>query len=176
MVSILPVQIRRLSACAMGTSPPVALTDRPTIFSWVMHGPEKLMMPGTASTAVDVLDEWMQQCNLKVPDYPALAYDLLPRDGEVKLWNESGRNFFKEKFSNVQQARAAATKYPTASMKHWANYNGSIRSSSGLHLNANYQIWTPVKAQKSHFTRLRPKEIGDFLRVCDILFVGLLEP
>ena len=144
--------------------------------SWVMHGPEKLMCPGAASTQVDALSDWMLQSNLTIPDYPVLAYDLIPLDGDVTQWKAKGRTHFSEKKSNTKQARAAATRYPTASMKHWISYSGCIKCNSGLHLNSNYQVWIPINGQRGHFTIRRTKEIADFLRVCDILFVGLLKP
>ena len=94
-------------------------TDKPTVMSWVTRGPEKLMCPGAASTQVDVLSDWMLQANLTIPDYPILAYDLIPLDGDITQWKAEGRDHFIEKFSNNEQARAAATRYPTASMKQW---------------------------------------------------------
>ena len=66
-------------------------TDKPTLLSWVMHGPEKLMCPGTASAPVDVLCHWMIQASITIPDYSVLAYDLLPLDGEVAQWKTEGR-------------------------------------------------------------------------------------
>ena len=54
------------------------------------------MCPGTVSSIVDVLSEWMIEAGLTIPDYPVLAYDLLPLDGEVSQWRTDGRAHFPE--------------------------------------------------------------------------------
>ena len=47
--------------------------DRPTLLSWVLHGVEKLMCPGTVSSQVDVLSDWMLEAGLALAEYPVLA-------------------------------------------------------------------------------------------------------
>ena len=61
-------------------------------------------------------------------------------------------------------------------MKHWVCHSGAIRGTYGLYLNSNLQIWRPIDGGIDYFIPRRVKELTDFMRVCDILFVGLLKP
>ena len=56
------------------------------------------MCPGTVSSQVDVLSEWKVKAGLALAEYPVLAYDQLPLDGEVSQWKHDGRaHFFPKK-------------------------------------------------------------------------------
>ena len=134
------------------------------------------MCPGTVSSQGDVLSDWMLEAGLALAEYPVLAYDLLPLDGEVSQWKHDGRAHFLDKFPNVKQATAAATRYPTVPVKHWVSHHGSIRNTTCLYVNSSLQTWQPVAGGIEYFLTRRVKEIADFMRVSDILFVGLLKP
>ena len=56
------------------------------------------MCPGTVSSLVDVRSEWMIKAGLTISEYPVLAYDLLPLDGEVSQWETDGPCHFRQIF------------------------------------------------------------------------------
>ena len=74
-----------------------AFMDYPTLFSCFTHGPLLFMSPGLVATAIEVLDPWEAECGLKAPEYPTLAYDIIPRKGDVESWEEDGPKHFLEK-------------------------------------------------------------------------------
>ena len=63
-----------------------------------MHGSLTFMSPGLIATAVEVLDAGELAHGLKVPDYPVLAYELIPRGNDVDSWKTNGPKHFIEKY------------------------------------------------------------------------------
>ena len=100
-----------------GSGEQLAFVDYPTLFSWFSHGPLLFMPPGLVATAIEILDPWEAECGLMVPEYPALAYDILPPKGEVDSWKEDGPKHSLERFL-LEQARMHARKYDIAPMKY----------------------------------------------------------